>query len=219
MSQVILRRFAENDRERIREIARNTGYKGEPTRAFFEDEEVIPRLFADYYIDYEPESCFVAEVDGKIVGYVLGCKDTKRYYRVLLWKLVPGLIVRILWKIATLQYRRKTTYVTLWIAMRAWREMPRFSLVQHPAHVHINVDARYRGGSVGKKLARAMLTHLKDMEVKGVHGIVIESDEDGRMTRVAQDLYGFRLVTARELSGLEKLTHKKWYVKVVAKDL
>src|SRR2546425_1926411 len=138
MSPVIVRQFEENDRERIREIARNTGYKGEPTRSFFEDEEVIPILFADYYIGYEPESCFVAEVDGKIFGYMLGCKDTRRYYRVLLWKLLPGLIVRILWKIVTLQYRRKTTYVTLWVAMRAWREMPRFSLAQHPAHVHIN---------------------------------------------------------------------------------
>jgi len=34
MSRVIARQFAANDRERVRERARNTGYKGEPTKSF-----------------------------------------------------------------------------------------------------------------------------------------------------------------------------------------
>ncbi|MCK4827936.1 GNAT family acetyltransferase, partial [bacterium] len=72
----IVRLFEEKDRKLIRAICRQTGQKGNPARLFFEDEEIVPMIFADYYMDYEPESCLVAEVDGRVVGYMLACKDT-----------------------------------------------------------------------------------------------------------------------------------------------
>ncbi len=48
--------------------------KGGP-RIFFEDEEIIPMLYADYYMDYKPDSCFVAEVKGINIPRVLVVKE------------------------------------------------------------------------------------------------------------------------------------------------
>jgi ribosomal protein S18 acetylase RimI-like enzyme len=220
IDRVIVRPFQENDRPRVREIARNTGQKGNPTNRFFEDEEVVPILFADYYMDYEPESCFVAEVDGEVGGYMLGCKDTRNYNRVVMWRIAPRLIARVLWKVLTLQYRRKRTYMTLlWLVTRAWREVPSAPIDEYPAHVHVNIDAGFRAYGLGKKLADAMVAHLKDRGVRGLHGIIVEPEDNDLMTRKAAELYDCRVVTVNPFTSWEKFTRKKWYAKVVVKDL
>ena len=92
-SKIIVRPFKEKNRESIRAICKRTGQKGHPTRLFFEHEEIVLILFANYYMDYEPESCFVAEEDGRELGHkILSIKRStmrenvtgKRWYAKLL---------------------------------------------------------------------------------------------------------------------------------------
>jgi GNAT superfamily N-acetyltransferase len=220
METVVVREFQEKDRQRVREIARNTGQKGNPTSVFFEDEEVIPIIFADYYMDYEPESCFVAEADGEVIGYMLGCKDTRKYHRVLMWKIAPRLILRVVWKILTLQYRQKRTYLTLlWLVTRAWREVPSTPIDQYPAHVHINVETKHRRSGAATKLANRMVAHFKEAGVKGLHGIIVEPEGDDRFSRLAHTLYDARVVAVKRFSSWDRFTQKKWYAKVLVKEL
>jgi hypothetical protein len=47
-AKIIVRPFEERERESVRRICRETGLKGNPAGLFFEDEEVIPLLYADY---------------------------------------------------------------------------------------------------------------------------------------------------------------------------
>jgi len=145
----IVRHFEEKDREVVRTICRQTGQKGNPASVFFEDEEVITMLYADYYMDYEPESCFVAEVNGRVVGYELGCKDTRKKKLVLMTKIYPRVCLRILWKLLTLQYRKTDTYRTLWwVISKGWREALPVPLDKYPAlKPHIGTMGSVKGSA------------------------------------------------------------------------
>ena len=68
-SPVVIRGYKSSDRAAIREICRQAASE-QPDPLFHEDPELGPLLLADYYLNYEPEQCFVAEVDGRWVTYL-----------------------------------------------------------------------------------------------------------------------------------------------------
>jgi len=222
---VIVRRFRPDDRSAIRDICQKTALRGKPTNTFFEDEEIVSILFADYYMDYEPESCFVAEIDGRVVGYALACKDTKRYEKALFLRIVPRLIARVVWKIATLRYRRKETYQTLWwVLTRSWREIPTASLSRYPAHMHINVEpeiAEMKLGvlKLGMKLGEAVINHLREAGIRGMQGAIAEEEGDDHLSRLYCTIYGGKIVAVRRFTLWEMFTAKRWYAKLILFEL
>src|SRR5690554_1335751 len=91
--QVIVRKMMPEDRRRIREICCHTGFGGESIALIFDDPELFADLWSCYYTDYEPESTFVAECEGKVIGYILGCLDTRRYNKIFFGRLVPVILL------------------------------------------------------------------------------------------------------------------------------
>ena len=61
-------------------------------KIFFPDRDVAGDLLTKYYTDYEPQSTFVAECDGRLIGYINGCMDNRRYGLVMFWILMPALL-------------------------------------------------------------------------------------------------------------------------------
>src|SRR5262245_4028051 len=51
---------------------------GEPIAWLWRDRESFADLITRYYTDREPESIFVAERDGDVLGYLTGCVDSAR---------------------------------------------------------------------------------------------------------------------------------------------
>lgn len=78
----------------IRQIACDTADMGEPVENFFGDREVVGDLLTRYYTDYESESLWVAEYEGKVIGYLTGCLDTHRYFRIMGFCLLPQIIIK-----------------------------------------------------------------------------------------------------------------------------
>ena len=217
---IIIRSFEEKDREAIRTICKETGQKGNHTWVFFEDEEIVPMLYADYYMDYEPESCIVAEVAERIVGYMVASKDTRHYNRIMLTRIYPRVCARSLWRLFTLKYRKKQTYQTLWwIITRSWREMFHPPFDQFPGHVHFNVDSAYRGQGIGKRLSSITRRHLIDMGVRGSHSIVREEEGNDTLSGFLCREGGYRVLKTKRNTVWEKATGKRWYAKLLVRDL
>ncbi len=84
MADFVIRPYQGKDREAIRKIAFDTAFMGEPAEVFFTDQEVLADILTDYFTDHEPESLFVAESGGAIVGYLLGAKDSARVSRIFI---------------------------------------------------------------------------------------------------------------------------------------
>jgi ribosomal protein S18 acetylase RimI-like enzyme len=212
---VVVRPYAYSDRERVREICRGGAQRGNPLKVYIEDEELVLPLIADYYMDYEPENCLVAEDSGRVVGYLLGCRDTRRYYRVLVTRILPKLICRIIWKTFTFQYRKIQTYrIFGWILFRAWRELPKAPLDRYPAHIHLTIDRGYRGYRVARWLVEASEKHFRGLGVRGGHAIVIEEVGKNAFSLV----FGGEVLDARRATLWDHCTDKKWQFKLLVME-
>lgn len=191
----------------------------------FEDEELLTLCFTDYYMDYEPESCLVAEVDGRVVSYLLACKDTKRFTRIMALKTLPKLIVRVSWKMITRQYVQKETYrLVRWALLRSWRELPQPPLGRYPAHVHWNIDPEIvesrmglvsMGIRIGLELAKAMKDHFSNAGVRGAHGVIVEPEGNETLSRFACRFLGGKVAAVKKLSLEGGLDSRRLYAKLL----
>ena len=220
-----IRTYRAGDRRGIAAIIAATALRGRPLSAFFEDETVLLKLFMDYYLRYEPESCFVAEREGRVVGYIMGCKDTRRYLRLVLLRYGPQLLTRVLARVLTGRYRRIDTYRTLWWALtRGWREVPEADLRQFPAHAHLGVAAELqRDGFLiylcMVRLGDALIRHLCERGIRGLHGQIAEPGNQDFITGRTRTLYDARVAAQRRFTLWSALTGERWYLKLLTLNL
>lgn len=149
-------------------------------RIYGDDEFARPRLlqkyprFAEYlademsyYPDYEPESLFVAEVDGQVVGALQGAVDTYRFEQVYRQRIRPLLARRFLrgaygwpgWLPAVLR--------TEWAGRQV--KAPKVDRSQYPAHLHIGLLPEWRRQGLGTQLVRAFAAYLRQRGISGYH--------------------------------------------------
>jgi ribosomal protein S18 acetylase RimI-like enzyme len=197
---VIIRPYLPADRDDVRRIAADTAFFGAPVERFLDDR----RLFADemcaYYTDFEPEHLWVAAADtaeaapaGAVAGYLFGCVDTARQLRIWTRRILPHLMLRAI----TGRYRvgRKTWRYALAALGAARRgEFPRVDLGAYPAHLHINLEARFRGAGGGRRLMEAYLAQLAGLGVRGVH---LRTTSENAAAVAMYTRLGFTLLDAR----------------------
>jgi ribosomal protein S18 acetylase RimI-like enzyme len=168
---VTIRVYAPGDRAAVRELCCCAAYGEVPLTSFYPDRALFADLMTRYYLDREPGSSWVAEAEGRVVGYLLGCRDTRRQRRVQITRVVPAALAGFvrrggLWKGAT------------WRLLGAnLRHLPvrgaGFDHDLYPAHLHLGIDAAFRGRHLGRRLAEAFLTQLQASGAPGVHAVVL----------------------------------------------
>jgi hypothetical protein len=219
--QPVVRQFEERDRQTIRQICSDAALE-KPNPQFHEDRELAPLYFTDYYLDYEPESCFVGEVGGRVVGYLVGCKDTRAFHRIFHRRYLPRIVARLGWKLLTLQYRKKETYRMLWwmIAERFQRpEKLSIPLDEYPAHTHLNLVPAYRGCGLSNQLSRVFRAHLKELGITGLHAILIEKAGDDSLFNRFSGRRSYKLLATCRHTLLEKMTGEAWHMKLIVTHL
>ena len=120
-------------------------------------------------MDLEPESLFLAVVDGAPVGYLAGCLDSARFpseseritqamrrYRLLLRPRPPAFFGRGLLDAAVAAVRREPTAGD-------------FVDARWPAHLHINVAAPARGTSAAAGLMARWFARLRESGSPGCY--------------------------------------------------
>ena len=120
-----------------------------------------------YYPDYEPESLFVTEVDGQVVGALLGAVDTAHFEQVYRQRICPLLLRRTLagaygwpgWLPAILR--------TEWAGRRI--KAPDVNRSQFPAHLHIGILPAWRRQGLGGQLMQRYADYLRQRGIPGYH--------------------------------------------------
>ena len=116
--------------------------------------------FCNYYIEQEPENCFVASDEGAVIGYILCTRDTVSWSGSFLEKYVPDYEESPL----------KPFYQGIMAA-------PLRYAGQYPAHLHIDILPDYQRMGVGFKLMDALTAHLKAQGVPGLM-LSVAGDKD-----------------------------------------
>lgn len=171
-----VRAFSAGDRAAVRSIALATAMAGKPSSAFFDGDDFLADALTGYFTDHEPQSCFVAEIDGAVAGYIIGAINTHTMDSVFNRRLLMPLIVKAL--SGGLLFRKKNIfflYQTLRAALSGRLWAPDFSQ-EYPATLHINLLSHARSSGVGGLLMRTYLALLKRQGVPGVRMATMSED-------------------------------------------
>lgn len=179
----------DRDRDPIRLICNETGHLGDPIDPYFADREVFADVHSLYYTDVETGASFVIEEGGDVIGYLLGCLDSRRHAAWVKSYLEKLVLRRVLIRGVLI---RPGTAPLAWRFVFDWlRERPRFGDAgeAYPAHLHINLlpSGRHRG--LGKLLVRSYFDLLRD---RGIEGVYLETTAENTKAVAFFESQGFR---------------------------
>lgn len=169
MSETIVRSFEPSDRQRLNDLFARAG-AGSPSGELWGHAESERAIYLDPYVELEPESLFLAERKGELVGYLTGCLDSSRLpsederftravteHRLMLKPRVMGFFLRSLTDMLAARLRREQTAAG------------DFSDERWPAHLHINVIPEARGTGAADALMHRWLDRLAEAGSPGCH--------------------------------------------------
>lgn len=164
MSGLEIRAFRTSDRGAVETICRENGLSGRLDELFC-DGELFAKLWLSPFLDGERETCWVAERDGVVVGYLVSSMREGFQGRALRC-LLPWL-GRLVWRWGTGRYREHPASgrFVRWILGRSWRETP--SSPPGAANFHFSVSGQERSlGVAGPALLAAYSDELRRRGVR-----------------------------------------------------
>lgn len=157
MNAISIRRYEPKDRAAVRELCCDTGDKGAPCNQFFPDRKLFADMWASYYTDFESQHCWVAEHEGKVIGYLLSCFNNVAFRWIQFGWILP---------IAFLKALLRGSLISKRMQLLIWRNIfsPKIGRAKKfgpmnglRGHLHINMDQKFRGQKVGDKLIQICL--------------------------------------------------------------
>ena len=167
---MIVRQYEARDRAAVRAICCDTADAGAPIDRHFPDREVFADVLTRYYTDFAPAASWVAEENGKVVGYLTGCLDTRQFLRTMAWRIVPAALVKAV------------AHGSLWHRfvrqnLRRPASQRRQLMKEFPAHLHLNLREGHRHHGAGQQLLEKFLAQAGHL---GIHAGVGETNLAGR---------------------------------------
>jgi GNAT superfamily N-acetyltransferase len=169
VSDLVVRAYRGSDRDAVRRVCFETGYMGDPIAWQYSDLPSFAHLFCDWYIDRHGDHASVVELDGRVVGYRLGCPDVRdpslaAHERAFATRhaLGRGLLVRpgtagFFWR-SVIDLARDRSILS--------------SPVDHaryPADLHIDFMPVARGAGVGRRMVTEWIDSRREAGAPGVH--------------------------------------------------
>jgi ribosomal protein S18 acetylase RimI-like enzyme len=181
------RAYETNDRADVRMISFRTGFMGDSAASFWRHEESWADVWTSYYTDREPGSLSVATLDGRVVGYLAGCRNTAA-----MSPTTDELISAAIRK-HRLIARRGTAGFLFRAILDSLRDRGRangdFIDERWPAHFHIDLLPEARGKGLGAALVARWLDQLQADGSRGCHlATLVENERACRFFRT----FGFR---------------------------
>jgi GNAT superfamily N-acetyltransferase len=155
---IFIREGKERDILNLRKLAAATAYFGDPGSHFFSDSELLADLIINYYLYYEIEHLWVAELDNEIIGYVCGHFNQRSYMRCIVFKILPRALTKALLRAKIFSLKSlKLLYYNL-RHLIALQEIPAKDVQKYSVHIHQNIRKGFRGRGVGSKLLDRFLS-------------------------------------------------------------
>lgn len=164
----VIRRFAESDRAALLDLfvrARESS----PSGALWGHSDSEAAVYLTPYMDLEPDSVFLAEADGQLVGYLTGSvggsrlpsegqrtEDAIRDYRLMLRPRCLGFFLRV-------------AADTLFANVQSLEMAADFADPRWPAHLNMNVLPEARGTGAAYGLMNRWLGYLREQGIPGCH--------------------------------------------------
>lgn len=158
---VSIRKYRTDDFEDVRHICIATSEMKTDTD---KERDFILTLFCDYYIEVEPQNCFVAvNEDDKVIGYILCSEDYEKF--------APKLKSDYIIKFKTDIFKKISSKAGLFFYIVYKKK--------YPAHLHIDILEEYQRMGIGHLLMNSLLEHLKNNNINGIMLTVSSKNKKG----------------------------------------
>lgn len=167
-AKIRIRRYQEGDKGAIRSICCETGFLGQPIDAIYRDRELFADLLTGAYLEHEPEWTLVAEIEGKVVAYLLGSVNTR--FKLTLMLNGFQTVCKMLRRLLTGRYsdHPRSEQFVRWVLTRGLAERPKHP--ENAAHLHLNVDKAYRGRTIARRFWTIFEEMLKSAGMTRCYG-------------------------------------------------
>jgi hypothetical protein len=210
--QFTIRSYRSSDREAVRRLCCLTGFLGEPIDPVYEDRELFADFLTTYYTDHEPESSFVIEQDGELLGYLLG---SRRPFINQLYSFYQNICLFLRALLRYPRYNERSRRFIIWLLKNGWREVP--AAPRRTPHFHVNLLPEARKISTTRALLDAYFKYLHRSGEKRVYGQIVtfESRRGERMF----ERYGFRVMNRSEITKYRAFHPESVYLSTVIKNI
>ena len=164
---ILIRPFEMADKNAVREISYQTAFL-ERAKEFCDDPNLLMDSLTIYFTDFEPGSCFVACLGGKVIGYLLGTKNVREMNRICFLRIWPRLIKKFLKTGGIFNKKYAALFKNIIVSFFRGEFFAPDLTRPYPALFHINVQREYRSQGVGDKLVASFLKFLKENQIPGV---------------------------------------------------
>ncbi|WP_280236187.1 GNAT family N-acetyltransferase [Nocardia cyriacigeorgica] len=162
------RPFQETDRAPLRELFGRAG-TGSPTESLWGHLDSEAGVYLDPYMDLEPESLFVAEQDGRLVGYLAGCVDTAAFPSESERMEQAFRRYRSIFLSRSALFFGRATLDTVIGKIRRTPAAEDFTDARWPAHLHINIAPEGRGTGAADAMMELWFARLRSVDAPGCH--------------------------------------------------
>lgn len=146
-----IRPYQAKDKERVRQICLKNAdcqYSPDDTKKY------ILLMYCDYYIEQEPDNCFVAvDANDNAVGYIICAENYEKYAKTFRELYLP-----------------QADRISLKRFVDARLDLLSHSMFKnaYPAHFHIDIDEDYQRRGIGSLLITALKLQLKKKKLNGM---------------------------------------------------
>ncbi len=167
-----IRPYQEKDKERVRQICLKNAdcqYAPDDTKKY------ILLMYCDYYIEQEPDNCFVAvDANDNAVGYIICAENYEKYAKTFRELYLP-----------------QADRISLKRFVDARLDLLSHSMFKnaYPAHFHIDIDEAYQRRGIGSLLVTALKLQLKK---KKLNGMMLVCGADNRQAISFYEKNGFK---------------------------
>lgn len=202
----------------VKDIFNQTAFMGEDISIFFGNKRFLADVATLYYLFYEPFSTFLAydKKSDKVVGYIMGCIDTRRYHLIMNSAGIPPIALSFLLS-GTIFQPKSLIYILKLIRCTLRGEIyPPVDLSHYPAHFHINVLKEYRSVGIGGRLMSTCLDYMKSQSVNGVH---LHTNSYNKATLAFYKKFGFEVSGMRRSHIYDSIIKEPLYLLTLVKAL
>jgi ribosomal protein S18 acetylase RimI-like enzyme len=167
-----VRTAVESDVPYLYEICLKTGDSGKDATGLFHDPYLLGQYYAAPYLFHDSGLCFVLEADNRPQGYIIAAADTTEFdrWRERLWlpplrlrypKPFPQEIIKSKMEESILNHLHTVAFLPD-PELVPW-------IVDHPAHLHIDLLPAVQNRGFGRALMNALFAELARRGIPGIH--------------------------------------------------
>ncbi len=167
-----IRPYQPSDLNDLYRICLLTADSGKDATHLFSDPELVGHFSAAPYVVFEPELCFVVVCSGKLEGYILGTKDSEKFYQRCEKEWFPSLRKKYIMPLDD-----DNSHQTRIIRLIQTGLVLKNDLIEYPAHLHIDLLPETQGQGMGRKLMNTFIDKLRELGVPALHLEVSKTNE------------------------------------------